>query len=151
MRPVHLGRVLVGYSERLYFMPKEAQGNVRARAMPLAKSNAVNLHFVDLLAVNPLVRGKRRKLALKFINLCTSVETVKACLMPSAEDKPSQYLLPVRRSVIEDNELVKAAPLYRDLSKAMLDRPVAFRMGPEGRHWLSAERKLIQARLFAFP
>jgi thiamine pyridinylase len=146
-----LGRVMVGYSERLYFMPKGSHRKVRARAMPMAQTNAVNLLFVDLLAVNPLVRGERRKLALKFINLCTSAETVRACLMPSAEEKPSQYLLPVRRSVIEDKGLIKAAPLYKDLSAVLLDRPVAFRMGPDGRRWLTSEKKLIQARLFAFP
>jgi thiamine pyridinylase len=146
-----LGRVMVGYSERLYFMPKEAHRKVRARAMPMAQTNAVNLFFVDLLAVNPLVRGERRKLALQFINLCTSAETVKACLMPSAEDKQSQYLLPVRKRVIDDKELVKVAPLYKDLRAVLLDRPVAFRMGSDGRRWLSSEKKLIQARLFEFP
>ena len=138
------GRVLVGYSERLYFMPKESHAKIHARELPLAKTNAVNLFFVDLLAVNPLVRGERRKLAMTFINLCTSSETVTACLMPATDAEPSQYLLPVRRSVIENRELLKAAPLYRDFGEMLCDRPVAFRMGPDARRWLDSERKLIQ-------
>ena len=64
-----LGRGLVGYSERLYFMPKESHAKIRTRGLPLAKTNPVSLFFVDLLAVNPLVRGERRKQAIKFINL----------------------------------------------------------------------------------
>jgi len=146
-----LGRVLIGYSEHLYFMPKESHAKIRVRELPLAKTNAVNLFFVDLLAVNPLVRGERRKLAIKFINLCTSSEAVTACLMPTTENKSSQYLFPVRRSVIENKDLLKVAPLYRDLGDILLDRPVAFRIGADSRRWLDSEKKLIQARLFSLP
>jgi thiamine pyridinylase len=146
-----LGRVFVGYSERLYFMPKESHAKLRVRELPLAQTNAVNLFFVDLLAVNPLVRGERRKLAMKFINLCASSETVTACLMPATKDKPSQYLLPVRRSVIENRGLLDVAPLYRDLGEMLCNRAVAFRMGADARRWLGSEKRLIQARIFAFP
>jgi hypothetical protein len=66
------GRCFVGYSERLYYMPVGAHKGIRARALPLGRENAVNLLFVDLLGVNPLARGERRRLALKFVNLCTS-------------------------------------------------------------------------------
>lgn len=145
------GRCYVGYSERLYFMPKETHDGMRVRALPLGKGNAVNLYFVDLLSVNSLARGERRKAAVKLLNLCTSAETVKECLMPSGDGKSSSYLLPTRRSVLEDKDLLAAAPLYKDLAASINDKAVAFRLGPDGRRWLASDKKLIQARLFFTP
>jgi hypothetical protein len=53
--------------------------------------------------------------------------------------------------VIENKDLLKVAPLYRDLGDILLDRPVAFRIGADSRRWLDSEKKLIQARLFSLP
>jgi thiamine pyridinylase len=145
------GRCYAGYTERLFFMPKESHKQIRVRALPLGKDNSVNLFFVDLLSINPLTRGERRRLALKFVNLCTSAKTVKDCLMPSEDRKPSQYLLPTRQCVLENKNLLAAAPLYRDLAAVLTDKPLAFRLGADGRRWLSADKKLIQARLFFSP
>ena len=69
---------------------------------------------------------------------------------PAAPDMSSQYLLPARSSVLRDPALLSAAPLYKDFASIMADRPQAFRMGPEVRRWLEAEKKGLQARLFAF-
>jgi thiamine pyridinylase len=144
------GRAYVGYSERLHFIPKSVHKNLRVRALPMDDENKVNLFFVDMLAVNSLVRGERRRLGVDLINLCTASETVLACLMPQADDKPSKYLMPVRTSVLHDDTLLKNAPLYKDLG-AVLDpktTPRAFRIGPDVREWLDANKALIRGKLF---
>jgi thiamine pyridinylase len=140
------GRVYAGYSERLYFMDPASHANVRVRSLPLAKKT-VNLFFVDMLCINTTVRGKRRDLAMKLIDLCTSADVAKACLMPS-NGKPSQYLLPARESLYTDAQLIAAAPLYSDLLAIVKTNPGTFRLGPDGRRWLTTEKPLIQAILF---
>ncbi len=144
------GRAFVGYSERLYFIPKSAHDKLRVRALPMDDENKVNLFFVDMLAINSSLRGDRRRLALELINVCTAKDTMLECLTPQDDDKPSQYLLPVRASVFQDVTLLKKAPLYKDLG-AIIDAktsPRAFRIGPEVRDWLNANKSLIRGRLF---
>lgn len=95
------------------------------------------------------VRGERRKLAAELANLCAAEDTLLDCLLPPGE-KPSQFLLPVRSSVLSDKELLAKAPLYGDLAK-LLDsstNPRAFRIGAEYRDWLDLNKWLIQSRLF---
>lgn len=143
------GRAFVGYSERLYFISKEVHANLRVRDLPMADQNRVNSLFVDMLGVNTNVRGERRSLAVELANLCTAKDTLLDCLLP-AGDKPSQYLLPVRLSVLSDKKLLATAPLYVDLAK-LLDsstNPRAFRIGAEYRDWLDLNKRLIQSRLF---
>lgn len=143
------GRAFVGYSERLHFIPKDTHANLRVRDLPMADENRVNNLFVDMLGVNSNLRGERRKLAIELANLCAAKATVLECLTPS-DDRPSQYLLPVRASVLGDKDLLAKAPLYGDLAK-LLDtttRPRAFRIGPEYRDWLDLNKRLIQGRLF---
>lgn len=143
------GRAFVGYSERLYFIPQEKHADLRVRDLPMADANRVNTLFVDMLGVNANLRGERRKLAIELANICAAKATMLDCLMP-AGDKPSQYLLPVRRSVLHDKALRAKAPLYGELA-ALLDartNPRAFRIGPEYRDWLNLNKRLIQSRLF---
>ena len=73
--------------------------DLRVRDLPMADQNKVNNLFVDMLGVNARLRGKRRMLAVELANLCASRDTLLECLLPSG-DKPSQYLLPVRASVL---------------------------------------------------
>lgn len=115
----------------------------------MADQNKVNNLFVDMLGVNAKLRGKRRKLAIELANLCASKDTLIECLLPSG-DKPSQYLLPVRASVLQDPALLLKAPLYKDLGKLLepSTNPRAFRIGPEYREWLELNKRLIQGRIF---
>lgn len=143
------GRALVGYSERLYYIPKGVHAGLRVRDLPMADQNQVNNLFVDMLGVNARLRGRRRTLAIELANLCASKDTLLECLLPCG-DKPSQYLLPVRASVLADPELLSKAPLYKDLGR-LLDastNPRAFRIGPEYRDWLELNKRLIQGRIF---
>ena len=80
---------------------------------------------------------------------CAAKETVLEILMPT-KDKPSQYLLPVRSSVLSNKQLLAAAPLYADLGKmlAASTNPRAFRIGAEYRDWLLLNKQLIRNRLF---
>jgi thiamine pyridinylase len=144
------GRALVGYSERLYFIPKSAHDKLRVRALPMGDENKVNLFFVDMLAVNSSLRGERRRLALELINVCAAKDTLLECLTPPDDDTPSQYLLPVRASVLRNETLLRKAPLYKDLGAIIDPRtsPRAFRIGPEVRDWLNANKSLIRGRLF---
>jgi uncharacterized caspase-like protein len=143
------GRALVGYSERLYFIPNDVHAQLQVRDLPMADQNKVNNLFGDMLGVNARLRGQRRKLAIELANLCASKDTLLECLMPTSQ-KPCQYLLPVRSSVLTDAQPLSKAPLYKDLGK-LLDastNPRTFRIGPEYRDWLELNKRLIQSRLF---
>ena len=143
------GRAFVGYSERLYHTPLQSHDKLAVRDLPMADQNLVNILFVDMLGVNANLRGDRRKLAVELANLCATKETVLECLLPSG-DKPSQYLLPVRKSVITNSDLLQKAPLYQDLGRILdpTTNPRTFRIGPEYRDWLDINKRLIQGRLF---
>jgi hypothetical protein len=81
--------------------------------------------------------------------MADKLDTRLDCLMPTG-DKPSQYLIPVRASVLFDSELLSKAPLYGGLSK-LLDastNPRAFRIGSDYRDWFDLNNRLIQSRLF---
>jgi thiamine pyridinylase len=143
------GRAFAGYTERLYFIPQEAHGKLKVRDLPMGERNKVNHLYVDMLGLNSSLRGERRKLAIELINVCTEAETMLECLMP-ADGKPSQYLLPVRASVLKNEKLLKEAPLYAELAK-LLDpstNPRTYRLGPEYRDWLKLNKKVIQSQLF---
>src|SRR5262249_26463608 len=101
------GGVFVGYSERLYFTPRSRHEGLRVRALPMDDDNRVNLFFVDMLAVSSGARGERRRLALELIDVCTARETMLECLLPRDDDTSSQYLLPVRASVLRDETLLQ--------------------------------------------
>lgn len=143
------GRAFVGYSERLYHTPVQGHDKLAVRDLPMADQNLVNIMFVDMLGVNANLRGDRRKLAVELANLCAAKETVLESLLPHG-DKPSQYLLPVRRSVLTDSNLLQKAPLYHDLGRILDPKtnPRTFRIGPEYRDWLDLNKRLIQSRLF---
>jgi thiamine pyridinylase len=143
------GRAFVGYSERLYFIPKDAHSELRVRDLPMADQNRVNNLFVDMLGVNANLRGDRRKLAVELANLCASKDALLECLIPCGETS-SQYLLPVRTSVLSSTDLLSKAPLYNDLGKLLeaSTNPRVFRLGPKYRDWLELNKRLIQSRLF---
>lgn len=139
------GRALVSYSERLSAIPVERHQEIAIRSLPLSSKNAVNYFFVDIIAINPLLHGDRRKLAIELANLVASKDVVLACLLVRKEETNSpQYLLPVRNSVLLDSLLLEKAPLYKYLSALISDNPRPFRIGERSRAWLQATKKAIQ-------
>ena len=99
------GRILVGWSERLAKMPPEYHSKVSIRPLPLADDNKVNLLFVDTLIVNSTLSGRRQRLALEFANLAVSADVVVDSLLVKDKDTRSpQYLLPVRRAAVRDEQ-----------------------------------------------
>jgi thiamine pyridinylase len=139
------GRAFVGWSERLATIPAKAHKDICVKALPLAEANSVNLFFIDALAINSLLEGRKLELALEFINLAASRPVViEALLVKEKATGNPQYLLPVRKSVIRDKELLKAAPLYADLASVLSDNPRTFRIGANVRQWLDATKKQIQ-------
>ena len=139
------GRAFVGWTERLTKLPTEMHKDLAVRPLPLASSNAVNLVYVDMLAVNARLEGQRRSLALEFANLASSREVVmESFLTPDPATKNPQYLLPVRKSIVDDEAFLKAAPMYKDISFVLTERPKAFRLGSDVRQWLAATKKKIR-------
>ena len=139
------GRAFVGWTERLTKLPAGMHKDLAVRPLPLAKSNAVNLVYVDMLAVNPNLEGRRRSLAIEFANLAASREVVmESFLTPDPATKNPQYLLPVRKSVMTDDAFLKAAPLYKDIAFVVTDRPKAFRLGSDVRQWLAGAKRPIR-------
>jgi thiamine pyridinylase len=124
-----LGRVFVGYSERLAYMPTSAHVNIRARTLPMAERNKINLEFM---------------------NLATSTNTILSALLPASIGKSSQYLLPARRSVFDAPQLRIQAPLYDELAKLVAPEtnPLVFRLGEDGRQWLKDNKSQIRALVF---
>lgn len=141
------GRGFIGWTERLYFIPKKAHSEIRVRTLPLADTNAVNLLFVDVFSVSPTITGRRRELALEFANLAASSAVVLEVLLPAEEEASSAYLLPVRKSVLENKQLLTIAPLYQQLREIYGDKPRAFRIGVESRRWLDEVKGEIRRRV----
>lgn len=146
-----LGRAFIGFTENLYQVPKAAHENIRIRSLPLAQDNAANLFFVDVLSISATISGKRRHLALELANVCASREVMLECLLPESSERSPQYLLPVRKSLLYDQRLVEAAPLYKDLQSILEDSPRTFRLGTASRDWLRKTKAIIQGRITGQP
>jgi thiamine pyridinylase len=142
------GRALIGWTERLAKMPLATHEGIRIRPLPLADDDGVNLVFVDTLMINSTLVGERRGLAIEFAKLASSPAVMVETLLVKDEETGSpQYLLPVRRSVMEDRRLRGEAPLYRQLEASLEDRPRAFRLGPGARYWLERTKGAIRSAI----
>ena len=142
------GRALVGWSERLSKMPVDYHSNVKVRPLPLDEKNSINLLYVDTLLVNSTLTGERRKLAIEFANLVASSVVVReAFLVRDEKTKSPQYLLPVRKSVMNDPRLLREAPLYSQLRVAVEKHPRTFRLGADARFWLERVKGTIRTAI----
>lgn len=142
------GRAFIGWTERLSAMPADRHKDVAVRALPLAADKSINLMFVDVLSINPLLSRERRRLAIEFANLCASKEVVLECFLVTNDATGSaQYLLPVRKSVNDDPRLTKEAPLYGDLIPLLRNSPRALRMNADVRDWLDDTKSVIRERI----
>lgn len=141
-------RILVGYSERLALMPESTHDRIKVKSLPLAKQNSYNVFAVDMLGINSFVEGRKRALAMEFINIATSTGVVVDTLRVRQPNTNSpQYLLPARRAVLDSPVLLKEAPHYADLKPVLETNARTFRVGPEVRHWLKNTKGAIRAAI----
>jgi thiamine pyridinylase len=123
------GRALMGYSEGLYYIEREARnacqsgeclatGAITALAPPLAQGGARPFAWVQGFMVAKSCMGRCLADAELFINEVTSAKRVRASLIPAAGEAP-RYLLPALVALYSDPTLLRAAPLYRDLYQAV--------------------------------
>ena len=159
------GQALIGWTERLAHMPLAAHSEVEVRELPLeshlmqgntdartGEAARVNLFFVDTICVNSLLTGRKRELAIEFAQLASSPTVVKESFLVKNDKTGSpQYLLPVRKSVIGDEDFLKAAPLYSKLWKFYQKNPLAFRMGHDSRVWLRSVKGEIRRLVTDIP
>lgn len=144
------GQILVGYSERLAFMPKSSHEKIALRGLPLADQNTFNIFAVDVLGINSLIDENKREMAIDFVNLATSAGVVRdSLLVKQSKTGSPQYLLPARMSVMSDASLMSEAPLYASMKPLLETAPQTFRAGPEVRHWLGKNKKEIRALITA--
>ena len=142
------GRIMIGWTERLAKMPKASHDKVKIRRLPLADDDDENLMFVDTLVINSTLTGKQRELAIKFANFVSSAEVVaKTFLVTDPDTKSPQYLLPVRNSFFEIDEVKSQAAKYTEL-KAILDAtPRTMRLPGNARIWLARNKDTIQSKI----
>lgn len=153
------GRAMIGYTERLAFMPPSMHSSLDLRELPLesgklsaSPGRTVNLFFVDTLCVKSTLTGTKRKLAIEFANLAASSEVVIRALLQTVDSTGSpQYLLPARRSVLESAEVLNKAPMYSKLRAVYEREPKAYRMDSSARTWLEGTKKIIRQRILDIP
>lgn len=115
----------VGYSESIHYGIQysinnctEASGclsinDIAVRRLPSFNkdSESIGLGWVDAFAVDSKLEGRKKKLAIKFIEFMVSKEAYKLILKPEWKTAPS-YLIPARTNVSIDE-----APLYESFYK----------------------------------
>ncbi|MFO1432925.1 MAG: extracellular solute-binding protein [Candidatus Competibacteraceae bacterium] len=127
----------VGYSESIYYGIQysidnciDTSGclsvsNIAVRKLPSFRDNPVSngLGWVDALAIDSSLTGKKRELAISFINYLTSEKAYKSILEPEWMEAP-RYLIPARIN-LEINE----APLYKSFLEANSGRETGTLLG----------------------
>lgn len=122
------GRVLVGYSESLYYLIDE---NIRSCSKEDNCTNQEDLtvkewyfsdngnhlfNWVDVLSVSSKLKGQELDDAIKFINFFTSEKIYNLALIPEWGEAP-RYLLPAERNYFVNKQILDKAPLYKDFYK----------------------------------
>jgi thiamine pyridinylase len=88
------------------------------RALPLDAAGGRRIGWLDALAIDARLRGRKKDLASEFVTWATSWAAYKIVLTPVAPDPP-RYLLPARAR--PPGEL-KETPLYPAFEAAFQDR-----------------------------
>jgi len=126
-------RAYVGYSETLYYALQEFEHNCAAtdgclnvdeiavRELPMQAEYGKLVGWVDALALSSVLTGKKKALALQFIEFATSWEGYRLALNPEGYAVP-QYLLPARPWNPTNPELVPK--LYPAFLKAFGSRMI---------------------------
>ncbi len=112
----------VGYSETLFALGQEVAQSCRAEdrclsprdvqvaAMPFGPA-VHSVGWTDVLALSTSCTGSCESDARAFLSFYTSDATTLSLLLPPWPSPP-RYLLPARKSLYSNAELLKAAPLY---------------------------------------
>ncbi len=145
-----LGRAAIGFTESMSAMG-DARKTAGFRLMPLANKNDVHLFYIDLVGMNAAVTDPTRKsLALKLANLAASSNVLVASIGPTLGYDYPQYLMPVRKSVF--TALGKDDPIYQRMYELVsTSHPHMFRIGPNSKQWLSANKRAIKQTILTVP
>jgi thiamine pyridinylase len=133
--------VYIGYSESLHYGLREAadnclptsgcitEGDVAVRALPRFEggSNQPGIGWVDALAIDASLAGRKKDLALEFIRRAVSEDIYQSILQPEWPYR-SRYLLPARQSLN-----ISDAPLYPQFFKAHHGRATGTLRGLNGK------------------
>jgi thiamine pyridinylase len=126
-------RVMIGYSERLHFVIDEyfygireglpSRGRNQGKGIgvvsaPLSDRGSQHLAWVDILSCRSGMDAQTAADAEAFVSFLASLPVNKEILIPEWGEAPV-YLLPARKSLYTDPEVVEAAPLYPRLLEAM--------------------------------
>jgi thiamine pyridinylase len=143
-----LGRAAIGFTESMSAMG-DARKTVDFKLMPLANQTEVHLFYIDLTGINSKVADPTRKsLALALANLVSSSNVLVASFGPTEEYNYPQYLMPVRKSVFA--ALRQNDPIYqRMFDLVSKSNPHMFRIGPNSRQWLSANKSAIRQKILS--
>ena len=120
----------IGYSESLYYGIRYAIDNcistsgclsvndIVVRKLPAFRDNPIGkgIGWVDALAIDSSLTGKKKELAIAFINYLVSEKAYKAVLEPEGMEAP-RYLLPARLNIE-----ISGAPLYKSFFDANAGR-----------------------------
>jgi thiamine pyridinylase len=118
------GRVLVGYSESLYYTLSEAatcrprssciaHAEIRVANWPTSDFGNHPIAWVDQFVVSRALEGPKLEDAIDFIRLMNSLAMYRK-LLAEVGHAP-RYLLPARADAYHDAVILKAAPLYPSL------------------------------------
>lgn len=145
-----LGRAAIGFTESMSAMG-DARKTVEFKLMPLANQTDVHLFYIDLAGVNSkVVDPTRKSLALALANLVASSNVLVASFGPTQGYDYPQYLMPVRTSVFA--ALRQNDPIYQRMYDLVSkSNPHMFRIGPNSKPWLSANKSGIRQKILSVP
>lgn len=146
-----LGRAMIGFTESMSAMGTEGRSQVQLKLMPFADREDVSLFYADLAAVNASIQDPhRRQLAVALANLVASTPVLVEGMGPAPGYDYPQYLLPVRKSVL--NDLAGRFPLYRAMGELVEgSQPELFRIGAGSRGWIDGMKGEVRGEVFAAP
>ena len=150
------GRAYVGFSESLSSLSAQKRKDIDFKLMPLSDRKVKQpLFYSDVIGISPQTKiRKTRALALELANLMAStrvmVESTDRIVKNGKEEKPPQYLLPVRKSVLI--KLAKHDSTYAHL-KSLLDsaNPLMFKINDKSKDWLDNMKKNIKKEVLKEP
>jgi thiamine pyridinylase len=129
--------VYIGYSETIHYGLQDgidscspqsdclSENEIAVRRLPALEADSVGegVGWVDGLAIAAGLSGRKRDIALKFIEYATSPAAYQAILRPADGEAP-RYLLPARTGLALDK-----APLYPEFFAAHTDRKTGTEKG----------------------
>jgi thiamine pyridinylase len=129
--------VYIGYSETIHYGLQDgidscspqsdclSENEIAVRRLPALEANSAGegVGWVDGLAIAAGLSGRKRDIALKFIEYATSAAAYQAILRPADGEAP-RYLLPARTGLALDK-----APLYPEFFAAHKGRKTGTEKG----------------------